>query len=176
VPESATSTYALHTDRLARLVAASTTFQTLVGAGSAALALPSVYYPSGEDDGTETLPRAIITQTSELSITALGIKNFSRAGQLNLTIELEVPASDDNSEKEKYIYAMNRFGDIANDIATKARLDDPDNSGETFLNVISVTVEDGPYEEAREESEHESAAAAVPQPVWWIVFLVEWAG
>ena len=176
VASTPTSTSALQMQLMAELVAASATFQTLVDESSEALALNHVYYPIALDDGTQPIPRAIVTDAGESSIGFLGSGSTGRSGNFFVTFEMDIPVGDDDdNEKQQYIYFQNKLGAIKEEMMTKVvtRVDSP--SGGTHLNVTSIEVDEGPFMEDTEEMDREPGDGP-PQPRWWVVLICTWQG
>lgn len=110
---------------LAKLVADSTTFRTLVGAANQAAALASIFYGLAETNPHSVPTRAIIRHLDALEMELVSPTIQSGNMALVLTFELEIPAAPgggDSFERkgDEYVWATNRVGAIVSEMATLA--------------------------------------------------------
>ncbi len=158
--ESATSIMSKPMDRLARLVASSATFRTVVGAASEAAALSdSIHYPSASDEhatyddddnppgnAIHPWPRAIIEQGPKFSHAKVGTGLWSANGDFFLTFQFEIPTTDDANEQTQQTWFLNRAGTILAEMEANAA-QGTSVSGETHLDMIGYELQDGPDQE-----------------------------
>lgn len=129
---------------LARLLAASTAFRTLVGAASADEALPFIYYLEASDavvSGVtpprliEPRPRAIIANTGKLTTSRIGSGGWREEGDLLLSLELPIPAAYLGDWREEALWAGNTVGAIWKDVQDNSGGSDGTNP---YLNVTMI--------------------------------------
>lgn len=171
MPETANSILSKPLARLKSLIAASSTFQTLVGAGSATDALAHIYVHEANDE-SNALPRAIISQPEDFAMDKFGVASFAGRTGLRMSFEMEIPATETTAEHRQN-YFMNRVGGIESDMQVLAgQGEDFNHSGETYLNAIGFNIESGPGEYQREEQDYDNDAGD-DLPIWGIDMLVE---
>lgn len=159
-------------DRLRRIVAASTTFQTWTGSADATEALDRVHYPCAIDNGPDTYPRAIIADSEgSRRFRMIGLQCWIQEGSAYVTFEGLVPDTHSESMLDQAFSFWNTFGGILDDIRGLSGLG-ISVPGETHLNVHTITITDGPYLEPLEEMEHEALTEGTFR--WWVTTSMEW--
>lgn len=146
---AATSQVAIAKHALRALVAASTTFQSVVGAANATEALSHVHLGEADDRENETFPgtlihprpRAIIAQQS-FSLTQTG----ERIEQFGLVLSFEFPPPSSVvgvgrgvNITDETTWFDNQWGAIVNEMATATYL-----GSATYFSLTSMEVIDGP--------------------------------
>lgn len=122
---------------LRNTLAASSTFQSLVGAVSAAAALEFIYYGSATDE-SEPPPRCIVRHLAGEMAERVSNTSWSGSGPLMLLFTLENP-TDEQAEGygEKYLYVSNQLGSIIDEMLELAR-----NPGAgPYLDLTNVSLE-----------------------------------
>ena len=167
MPVSATSVASIPIQALAATVAASTTFQTLVGAEDAAEAIGHVYYleaddrrDSDADDMANDRPRAIVTFPTH-RIEQVGLASLNHAGSLELSLEAEVPSEHQGNKRQEALWFANTYGAIVDEMFAAA-WSDPS----TYLNMRAAELVGAPIEVRHE----------CPRPFWEVVLRIEWFG
>ena len=154
-------------DRLKRLLAASATFQTLVGAADETAALNSIFCPEALDI---TYPRAIVHPNGNMRGRKVGTALWANEGDASVTIEAEVPASDAGDVQDEMLWFSNRIGAMVSEMQTLAGRGQSV-AGESHLNVIRWSQQDIGRDEVT-EVEHIDIGDRKAR--WWTVLLAEW--
>ena len=120
---------------LATLLAWSTTYQGLVGAGSAAAAIDTIHYPYVDETTPPALPFAVITDGDDLHQT-MDRATFEQEGELMLDFFL-IPNStkyggEYTDPRDIILDFRNKLGAVLEDMLTNARNPIPDMSGNVF--------------------------------------------
>ena len=166
-----------HSYYLMKMVAASESFQSVVGASSATLAEESIVYPAATDDEDEGTapkwPRAVISETSEFSATKMGTACWQYNGGLSVAFEFVVPLSVyQESFTESFNYFQNDVGGVIADMIALSGTGEPV-TGTTHLNVTEITLMDGPwFMPVSETAGGELPEVATPLAAWWAVYQV----
>ncbi len=138
---------------LARLVAASSTFQELIGDGiDYAAALESVFYEEADDSESDASqveqpverspkPRAIIYLADDWSTETKGPGEWKDSGYCDLAFEFPIPeenraSSTTGSLQDEAMYALNTIGQIIADIQDNSGLSDADDN--PYLNATRI--------------------------------------
>jgi hypothetical protein len=162
--------------RLAYLLAASSTWQTLCNASTAAAALNRIYVNSADAENTD-YPRAVVgwMDADHFGTRKVARDEWSISGTLSLTIELEVPGEYPKRSSDAHNWFMNQIGAITSEMEALAGLGEPV-SGETHLNVTEFARSEGPWEYADDEIEILDPDNYAQTHVFWIVFVVAFSG
>ncbi len=163
-------------DRLAKLVAASPTFQALVGATGLAQALERVHFPAA-DEATACWPRAVITPSSDWRKKRNGVGTFSGSGGLYLTFDLLVPDGEEaTTDKLQLEYVLTQLDAVTDEMLALARTDTGIvGDTQSHLNLNELELVDGPWQDAPDERPPpDSEAGEVARPRWWMQFLARW--
>lgn len=128
---------------LVYLVAASTKFQTLVGAASADAALAFIHWPYAPDE-TPVRPRAIVQPPGMVELAGLGTGTWKEVGSAWLSFEF-LPYSDPPDPKTDIIEFLSQFGEIIDEMMeiSRANLASPAVT-ETYMNIRSMNLIEGP--------------------------------
>lgn len=183
IPQYASNFLSGPPDRLARLVAASTTFQQVCAVGTADDALAHIHYPLALDRlALSPRPRAIIDPNGTgRSFNDEGLKSLRWMNFMLLMFEFEVlhesnvlsplygiPAED--IEYTGYGWFTEKVGNIIREMWELAGCGNTVYD-ESHLNLRSIDFSEGPESYAYEELEQEPDVY-VPY-VWWIELTVE---
>lgn len=125
---SPTSNDGLTLVNLRNHVAASTTFQAIVGAGDAASARAKVFIGAAldagavgenrwEDAAEDTMPRAIIRFGDEEIAQLLGTTVWNLTGQVLLTFEFPIPEQLLGNPSDQYLWIVDKSGLIRSEMA-----------------------------------------------------------
>lgn len=169
---AATSTLARPISGLADLVAASATFQTIVGAANAAVAAGSVYWPEASDvdssgDLTDARPRAVISPNEDFGVRRISVGQHREAsGSLLLTFEF-LPANAAATLQTNYETFTNNVGDIIDDMFDLGNTDKP-TGNTTYMNITDATIVVGP--QWFFDSDYD------PQDHFGVVLQMRWSG
>jgi hypothetical protein len=168
MPETATGIHMKSLDRVQRLLAASATFQDLVGAADADEALLSVHCPEATDE--DVRPYAIVGPAPDWRTRKVGTAMWASEGEAQITIEASVPEAHSESTKDELVYFKNRADGIVTDMQVLAGRGESV-PGESHINLIRMTIEDLGRVDV---SELPHNALGDQTSVWWTVIRVEW--
>lgn len=156
-------------DLMRYLVAASATFQSLVGAADTAQAL-AYTVAHGVQLSDVAPPRCIIERGEDFNRRQVGTGVWAMETMLVLSFELEIPLSAGAVNREdEHNWFMNQIGAIQSEMEANSGQGEPV-AGSTHLNVQEFSLMDGPdYLTAEERETFDPDADAPPQPVWFIV-------
>lgn len=147
-------------DAAERLVASSSTFQTVTGAGSEAAALAFVHRAEGLDelsaDGESIInarPRAIVYYGDQMERTKIGVGDWTGEGTLLLAFQFATSSTyevteDDNPTEEKakeddaIFEFTNNIGAIVSEMEANSGGSDGTNG---YLNAVGFSVQGGPW-------------------------------
>lgn len=131
--------------KLAQLIAASATFQAVVGAANATEALASVLILEATDlDDEHPRPRAIVKLGSDFSSRRIGMGTWFQGGTVDVCFEFNL--SDETATKAENLLAFaDQIGAILDECSVLAGTGDA-GDGETYLNVVEWTAQNGPPE------------------------------
>lgn len=129
--------------KMAQLIAASVTFQAVVGAADAAAALLSVYVYEGIDkDDTHPRPRAIIGFGPDWNARKIGTGARFYGGTIEICFEFN--QADGTADNPGNLLAFaDTVGAIINECEALAGVGDA-GDGETYLNVVEFTAQGRP--------------------------------
>ncbi len=131
--------------KLAQLIAASATFQAIVGAADAAAALAFVQILEATDkDDEHPRPRAIVKFGSDFASQKLGTATWNSGGTVEVCFEF-LPADAGETRAENLLAFANEVGLILSECSDLAGQGDA-GDGETYLNVVEWTSQNGPPE------------------------------
>jgi hypothetical protein len=171
------------------LLAESATWQSIVGAYTAAQARDRIWYPWAiptDEEGTLSIstvpPRAIISDDADVAqwrryAKASGV-HINEDGTLNLSLEIPIPSNVYGSGiKETGYWFADQVGKIVDEILAQAGRGEATEAGVglgcTHLNVTSIQKTDGPFEvDPAEFSMEWMRDSEVPQHVWSVSFQV----
>lgn len=160
---------------LANLVAASTTFRTVVGAANATAALTSIHYP--QVDESATWPRAVITTGENYTSRKAGVGSWRRSGGLVLTLEFEVPA-DQVGVKAELLWFVTRVDAIIAEMETLAGTGIVGSA--SHLNAVEFAARVVAWPEDRAYTPPPDVGGIVPETStlsrWWSEWGVTWGG
>lgn len=171
--------------RLALMVAASSTFQTIVKATTVAEAMRSIHYPDVELYDTQGVlkaeslpPLAVISDEAPLTRTRVGTAGFYNS-TTNLILEFQfyIPtATAAEGHQASAAWFMTQTGSILTDMEALARTGTPV-SGETHLNLTAYSRIAGPMQ-------FDMGEGILPDPdlneysreLWFVNFNMEFMG
>lgn len=161
-------------ERLAALVAASSTFQAVVGEESEGDALKYVpFIWAGES--TVPWPRAVVRHSST-SRSREGSALWVTEGECEVSFEFEVPAGAGAvTDEDQSNWFMNKCGAIINEMEA-AIYDDSPYSGETHLALKGWETIEGPFKEPPSEDDPpDPASGRALLPRWWLRIAVRYS-
>ncbi len=123
----------------ATLLAWSTTYQGLVGAGSAAAAIDTVHYPYVDETTPPALPFAVLTDGDDLP-QSMDRGTFEQSGELMLDLFL-IPnhtkyGGQYTDPRDIILDFRNKLGAVLVEMLSNARNPIPDDSGDVFWGLI----------------------------------------
>lgn len=162
------------------LVAASTTFQSVVSAADATAALEHIQYPDVEEiDGQGNVihsrfpPRVVINDEVDFRREKFGTALWSTRGSLRLMFEFFIPpAVAAEGSENAAAWFMTKVGAIMAEMEALAGTGEPV-SGHTHLNMVGYSRIVGPFEvQVTERHLPDPDANEHPQRLWTVIFLV----
>jgi len=166
--------------KLANLLGASSTWQTLCGVSSMAHAARFVHVymmdeAKGVDDDTTRWPRAIVSwqDGDTFGSTKVSRDSWMNTGSLTLSLELLVPPTYEKGTADAHNWFMNQVGSIVSEMQAAAGTGEPI-SGETHLNATEIQRQDGPWHVHDDEMEILDPDNFQTNHVMWIVLRVEY--
>jgi hypothetical protein len=129
--------------KLRRLIAASTTFQTVVGAANATAALDSIYILEATDkDDEDPRPRAIVRFGNEFNVRQVGTRAWAASGTVGVCFEFD-PDDTAATKAANLLVFAELVGEIINECRALAGTGN-DGDGETYLNAVEWSAASGP--------------------------------
>jgi len=129
--------------KLAQLIAASATFQAVVGAADAAEALASIQILEATDrDDEHPRPRAIVKLGADFSSQRVGVGTWNAAGTVEVCFEFN-RADTTATHAENLLAFADKVGAILTECSALAGIGDA-GDGESYLNVVEWTAQNGP--------------------------------
>jgi len=126
------------------LVAASSTFQTVVGAANATAALAYIHFPRAEESDSPSW--AIVSdEDTPLRREKKGTGYWADEGSLMLSFDFFVPGDNDDTVESSEEWFLQQAGDIISDMEALAGEGEPV-AGQTHLAVLAFVHRDGPWE------------------------------
>lgn len=120
MPVAAAGFLSLPLHYLRKSVAASSTFQTLTGAISAATAEAFVHIGAAKDDGTQDPPRITLRYFDSMPMLQNALNRWQLRGQAELTFEMLVDSDLNGDPEDEYLDLTNKFGAILKEITALA--------------------------------------------------------
>lgn len=118
-------TMSLSLQYLINSIAASSTFQALVGAANATEAKAFVFLGYADDENEEQQPpRAIVRHLAGEAGNDAGTTSWNRMGPFRLLLEFPTPEAQADDRTQAYFYATNVLGAIVEEMQTLA-INDP---------------------------------------------------
>lgn len=162
-----------HSYMLSEMLAACSTFQSVVGAATATLAKSRIHYPAAEGEDEHPWPRAVISQSLNFDTHQTGAGTWEDRGHLNMSLELIVPTSEASTVMDSYNWYANKLGAIIGEMKALSGTGEPV-AGKTHLYVTRIALIDGPFAEPVSEISHlDIPEATAPYAGWWSVLDVE---
>lgn len=155
---------------LARLVAFSTTFQSVVSVASAAEAYEHVYWPEANDYDPEDpnapvdpWPRAICT-TLEWGMATQGQGYWLDSGALGLSFEFVIPEEYTGRRRDEQLWFENQWGQIAREMFDARGQHDTAGNAMLYFNSMRTLGPPGPAQRSKELGFYYGVALAVTWP------------